>query len=40
VEEKPGDLGFNEDDLMTNVEAALNRLEQLEQAAAIFKEAD
>lgn len=40
VQEKLADLGFNEDDLMTNVEAALNRLEQLEQAAAIFKEAD
>jgi hypothetical protein len=40
VQEKLADLGFNGDDLITNVEAALNRLEQLEQAATIFKEAD
>jgi len=40
VEEKPGDLGFNEDDLMANIGAVLHRLEQLEQTAAIFKKAD
>lgn len=40
IQAKLTDLGFDEDDLMTNVEAALDRLEQLEQAASIFKEAD
>lgn len=40
LQEKLADLGFDEDDLMTSFEAALERLESLEQAAAVFKQAD
>jgi hypothetical protein len=40
VQEKLAEMGYDESDIIDNIDAALERLEELEAAAAVFQNAD